>query len=90
MAAVIGSQNSMMEPGTISQEGKLELKKQINLFHCVSIIVGIIIGAGIFVSPVGITIHVRSVGKFELCPFLSLFLFVYIFRKFCVHMTEFD
>ena len=43
--------------------GQVVLKKQINLFHCVSIIVGIIVGAGIFVSPVGITKHVRSVGE---------------------------
>ncbi|GFN84014.1 Y+l amino acid transporter 2 [Plakobranchus ocellatus] len=41
---------------------KVMLKKRITLFHCVSIIVGIIVGAGIFVSPVGITIHMRSVG----------------------------
>ncbi|GFR57446.1 large neutral amino acids transporter small [Elysia marginata] len=41
---------------------KVELKKRINLFHCVSIIVGVIIGAGIFVAPVGITMQVRSVG----------------------------
>ncbi|XP_048243853.1 large neutral amino acids transporter small subunit 2-like [Haliotis rufescens] len=43
-------------------EQKVQLKKQITLFHCVSIIVGIIIGAGIFVSPVGILYNVHSVG----------------------------
>nr|KAG5701761.1 hypothetical protein BaRGS_000751 [Batillaria attramentaria] len=41
---------------------RVELRKQINLFSCVSIIIGIIIGSGIFVSPVGILANVRSVG----------------------------
>ncbi|XP_076446940.1 large neutral amino acids transporter small subunit 1-like [Babylonia areolata] len=42
--------------------GQVALKKQITLFQSVAIIVGIIIGSGIFVSPVGIMIHVKSVG----------------------------
>lgn len=44
------------------QEGKLAMKKQITLFHGVAIIVGIIVGSGIFVSPVGILQNVNSVG----------------------------
>ena len=40
----------------------VKLKKQITLSQSVAIIVGIIIGSGIFVSPVGILINVRSVG----------------------------
>lgn len=52
---------------------KVELKKRINLFHCVSIIIGIIIGAGIFVSPVGITSQVNSVGMTNHGVFKSLF-----------------
>ncbi|KAL8596295.1 hypothetical protein ACOMHN_067787 [Nucella lapillus] len=46
----------------ITKDQTVGLKKQITLFQGVAIIVGIIIGSGIFVSPVGILIHVKSVG----------------------------
>ena len=44
------------------KETVVKLKKQITLSQSVAIIVGIIIGSGIFVSPVGILINVKSVG----------------------------
>lgn len=51
-------------PKTTSSDAtkKVQLKKEINLFNAVCIIVGIIIGSGIFVSPVGILQNVKSVG----------------------------
>ncbi|XP_030638528.1 cystine/glutamate transporter [Chanos chanos] len=57
--------------------GKVELRKKVTLLRGISIIIGTIIGAGIFISPKGILKHSGSVGMslvvWIACGILSLF-----------------
>uniref|UniRef100_A0A3B4ESA8 Cystine/glutamate transporter n=1 Tax=Pundamilia nyererei TaxID=303518 RepID=A0A3B4ESA8_9CICH len=59
------------------EDGKVELGKKVTLLRGISIIIGTIIGAGIFISPKGILKHSGSVGVSLLvwiaCGVLSLF-----------------
>ncbi|XP_059469406.1 large neutral amino acids transporter small subunit 1 [Neocloeon triangulifer] len=48
--------------GPQQQQQEVKLRKELGLFDGVAIIVGVIIGAGIFVSPKGVLEHAGSVG----------------------------
>lgn len=52
----------MAEIPIINIEGKVEMKKQLGLLEGVAIILGIIFGSGIFISPKGVLREVEDVG----------------------------
>jgi len=58
------------------EDGKVRMKKELGLLDGVAIILGIIIGSGIFVSPKGVIQEVKSVGLslvvWTVCGFLSM------------------
>ena len=64
-------------PGSEDPDGKVELGKKVTLLRGISIIMGTIIGAGIFVAPKGILKNTGSVGMslvvWIACGVLSLF-----------------
>ncbi|XP_027545824.1 cystine/glutamate transporter isoform X3 [Neopelma chrysocephalum] len=68
---------SSVDSGQPALEGKVVLKKKVTLLRGISIIIGTIIGAGIFISPKGILKNTGSVGMsltvWTACGILSLF-----------------
>ena len=62
--------------GSISESKKFGLKKQIGLAEATSVIVGVIIGSGIFMTPGGILQDVGSLGMslviWALCGLFSM------------------
>lgn len=69
----------LIEPGGTKpfEDRKVELGKKVTLLRGISIIIGTIIGAGIFISPKGILKHSGSIGMslvvWIACGVLSLF-----------------
>lgn len=59
-AGFSGSRTESKE--SVVSEGGVQMKKQISLLDGVAIIVGVIVGSGIFVSPKGVLLHSQSIG----------------------------
>lgn len=70
------TENSLITPSADAGEEKIKMKKQLGLLEGVAIILGIIFGSGIFISPKGIIQEVDSIGfslvVWVLCGFLSM------------------
>lgn len=62
-AVKMGKSTSKSETSLASSSPGVKMKKELSLLDGVAIIVGIIIGAGIFVSPKGVLRYSGSVGE---------------------------
>ena len=59
-------------------KGKVQMRKEIGLLHATTIMAGIMIGSGIFVSPVSITYHCGSIGLSLIIWLLSGILVLFV------------
>lgn len=53
-------------PGNRREGTTVRLARELNLLDCFSLVVGVIIGSGIFISPKGVLLNVDTVGWFLL------------------------
>ncbi|XP_075227961.1 L-type amino acid transporter sobremesa isoform X2 [Lycorma delicatula] len=74
---VAGPGGDQLEGADSTQDDPLHLQRRVGLFSGVALIVGTMIGSGIFVSPSGLLVRTRSVGMSFIiwiaCGVLSLF-----------------
>lgn len=72
----MGSESYKVSVDRESDSGRIKLKKEIGLMSAVAIIVGVIVGSGIFISPKGVLMEAGSVGLslsvWTMCGVISL------------------